>query len=638
MIFNNKKESEYSNVINSGKLVKEAEKTLKFESNAFAKTLGPYGMNTIIEDQYLQHQITKDGYTVYRSMVVYNRIGRVFARLIQKISSSLNETVGDGTTSAVIVANELYKLKKIIKRYGITPKILSDILKSLTGYICKLIKDRYSVDISYDIMNEISNRKGKEYLEQMEEMRNSFAWRIIRDLSAISLNNDYKSAELVADMFMTFNDPLNGFINVEISTTNRTYFDHDRGFEVFHPMILPEMVNQNDNRTGILDDPMVLVVKGELAMVDWPAIKNLMDYVMGREKKPLLVMAGGYSRPIEDNIRASILAYAEKYRAMLPLICVELDTNSINGNNTVNDIVANVGAELITVGPGKNFPFEQDPSNYVKYLGRCEKVISKTTSVTRIIRGQQNGPKIAKRVADIDAELEKMKSEPHIDHYDEIRKLNKRKALLLNDMITLYVGGDTVEEKQSKADLFDDAVRGCRSALRNGVVCGGNTVVARICNNILNLNKTDSKAYQQVCDNIRSEIGYSDIVSDKKFNKLVTAILKGVRSAYVNSYAMVLNNKFGNKLKSWNISNKCIKNHNIYNLITSQYESVWDPTITEEYEESSKNMSIFKGTKVINSAETDKQILLASTSIVDLLITSNQFIRVPETQQMRKNM
>ena len=106
-----KNTDEYSNVVSTKLFDKEARHVLKFESEIFARTLGPYGMNTVLEDRALQHRVTKDGYTVYSSVVVYNKIGRVVSRLIQKISSALNAVVGDGTTSSVsLLENTIFLL------------------------------------------------------------------------------------------------------------------------------------------------------------------------------------------------------------------------------------------------------------------------------------------------------------------------------------------------------------------------------------------------------------------------------------------------------------------------------------------------------------------------------------------------
>lgn len=619
-------DEEYSNVIGTKEVEREARKTLKFESDAFSKTLGPYGMNTILEDRNLAHRVTKDGYSVYTSMVIYNRIGRVILKLIQKISGSLNETVGDGTTSAVIVGNELLRLKRLIKKHHIPPKLLSRIVehvkddailtidKDYTYKLDKLIEDhREQLESFGDISDE----------ERLSILRGSSYYKVIKNLASISLNNDYKDGELVANIFTELNDPGNGFVNVEVSTSADTHYDKDRGFEIYRGMIMPEMVTEPDGRTAQHSDPKILLVKGTLMSEDVEAIGRVINYVIGQLGQPLVIIAGGFSQAIAETFRQSILAYAERNKKIMPLLCVEVDNESSYGSQQFLDIEANVGGQIITVGNGKNFPAEADGSLYLKYLGSAKKITCLSTARTRILEGRSSKSKVEHRISEIDKQLAQLKSEQHIDHYQEVFKLNKRKACLLNDMITLNIGGNTIEEKESRRDLFDDAVRGCKSAVVNGVCKGGNTVVATYCKYAL---ESDEKI-KELAISFFDKYGYRDVLSQKKMEKLIRSVLKEIEIAYTRVYATILNNKFNNWGKSYKLAKKCIDSDTVYNLVSGKAE-VWDD-FTSDY--SVDHL-------VINSRETDTQILNAATSILDLLMTSNQFIRLPQIAQMQKNM
>lgn len=619
-------DEEYSNVIGTKEVEREARKTLKFESDAFSKTLGPYGMNTILEDRNLAHRVTKDGYSVYTSMVIYNRIGRVILKLIQKISGSLNETVGDGTTSAVIVGNELLRLKRLIKKHRIPPKLLSRIVehvkddailtidKDYTYKLDKLIEDhRAQLESFGDISDE----------ERLRILRGSSYYKVIKNLASISLNNDYKDGELVANIFTELNDPGNGFVNVEVSTSADTHYDKDRGFEIYRGMIMPEMVTEPDGRTAQHSDPKILLVKGTLMSEDVETIGRVINYVIGQLGQPLVIIAGGFSQAITETFRQSILAYAERNKKIMPLLCVEVDNESSYGSQQFLDIEANVGGQIITVGNGKNFPAEADGSLYLKYLGSAKKITCLSTARTRILEGRSSKSKVEHRISEIDKQLAQLKSEQHIDHYQEVFKLNKRKACLLNDMITLNIGGNTIEEKESRRDLFDDAVRGCKSAVVNGVCKGGNTVVATYCKYAL---ESDEKI-KELAVSFFDKYGYRDVLSQKRMEKLIRSVLKEIEIAYTRVYATILNNKFNNWSKSYKLAKKCIDFDTVYNLVSGKAE-VWND-FTSDY--SVDHL-------VINSRETDTQILNAATSILDLLMTSNQFIRLPQIAQMQKNM
>ena len=609
------KKEEYSNVISEREFQRESNRALAMESRVFANTLGPFGMHTVIEDRNLAHSITKDGFTVYQDLVIYNRVGRVTSRLIQKISGSLNEVVGDGTTSAVIVANELKSIRKLIKKYKVPPKVISDIMSTLSKYLVEKIGE-YSIQFPF-------SEDGSKLLEGTDKFNE--CKMLVKKLASISLNNDYNRGALVSEIFMHLSDPRNGFINVEASKTNTTYFDKDRGFEIYRGMIVPEMCTEPDGKTAIYSNPVILLINGSLLSEDSDSLNKVIQVACGKMDRPLVIIAGGFSKAVTETMRQSIIAYGEKNAKKLPVLCVEIDTESQAGKSELLDIEANIGGRILTIDPNKTFPSFDDISAYVPYFGYADK-ITVTMAKTRILGGHINREKANFRIKEIDDELEHMKSEQHVDHRSDVFKLNRRKALLNNDMMSLYIGGDTIEEKESNADLFDDAVRGCKSAVRCGIVPGGNTVVGKICYRELDDNE-GAAATLYVAEHLES----AKLIMDK-LEDIVHDMLEIIMVAYRNSYAIVLNNKYRNIWKSKRIADECIAENKTLNLITEKFEDFREEHIVDGV--SHVNKDAF----VINSADIDTRILIAATSIIDLIITSNQFLRIPEMKQMQKNM
>jgi chaperonin GroEL len=613
------KHKEYCNVTGPKEFEKETVKTLKFESKVFARTLGPYGKNTVIEDQTLHHVTTKDGYTVYRSLVFYPRLARTAARLIQKISGSLNEVVGDGTTSAVVIANELYRLRKLLKKYRVHPRFLTESVRFISLQLNDIVR---------------ANAKPVYNLKKVAHFR-----EYIKNIASVSLNNDWEGGEIVADLFDKLKDPSNGAINVEISRDENTYYDLERGFEINRGLILPEMVTEPDNKRAIYLNPLICVIKGQLLTTDTESLRFLINYVIGVLQRPLVIIAGGFATAVRETIRQSIIRYAEKNNSLMKLICVEVDTESTIGKENLEDLAMNVGSRIITVDSAKPFPAEADPKEYIKYLGTCDKIISSVTSYTRFIGGNYDADKVNFRVADIDKEIENMKSEQHIDNYYNIFLLQRRKAALLGDMVTLYIGAQTLEEKENKQHLFDDAVRGCKSAIRHGIVFGGNTIIPKICHLIL----SDDAAFKKVASSIREKL--RDIVpesleSPTQFNKFIKDIILNIEIAYTRTFAIILNNKFNNWNRSFAKAKKNIRNYELYNLITGA-DTPTPITLSEDFydNETNANSHPFELlTLILNSAEVDTQILTAAVSILDLVIASNQYLRVPSREEMIKNM
>jgi chaperonin GroEL (HSP60 family) len=320
------------------------------------------------------------------------------------------------------------------------------------------------------------------------------------------------------------------------------------------------------------------------------------------------------------------------------LICVEVDTESTIGKENLEDLAMNIGARIITVDSTRPFPQEPNPEGYEKYLGTCEKIISSTSSYTRFIRGNGDQDRINFRVSDIDKEIDAMKSEQHIDNSYNIFLLQRRKAALLGDMVTLAIGASTLEEKENRQHLFDDAVRGCKSAIRNGVVFGGNTIIPKICHKIL----SSDYACEIIASKIRAELNEvipKNVFSQAIFSKFIKNIILEIEIAYTRTFAIIINNSFNSWNKSLKKAKENVSKYRLYDLITGN-EGVTPVALHESLVNSSEKHTISGqfDTNILNSAEVDTQILTAAVSIVDLVIASNQYLRVPSREEMLKHL
>jgi chaperonin GroEL (HSP60 family) len=197
-------------------------------------------------------------------------------------------------------------------------------------------------------------------------------------------------------------------------------------------------------------------------------------------------------------------------------------------------------------------------------------------------------------------------------------------------MVTLYVGGDTLEEKENRQHLFDDAVRGCKSAVRNGVVVGGNTVIPMICHRLLDYPELLNTLIPEITAEINMPFS-RHMEYKRNFTKFIKDILHNIEVAYTRAYAIILNNGFNNWNQSYRKAKKCVAECMIYDLVYGKVDHV--PVIITE-----GTILQTPATMIINSSEVDTQILTAATSIIDLIIASNQYLRVPSREEMVKNM
>ena len=195
-------EDKYTNIITSNVMdTKETQKTieltLEYIASVLKHTLGPHSGTTLVQDRNLQHFMSKDGYTVLDNIFIRESLPRTVLDLIKRISKKLVGTVGDGSTSSVIVANSLYKnLLRICNEYNIPQRDMLPILNRLG-----------------DIFTEtIYSNAVKITPENFEK---------IKDIASISLNNDYDTAETIYSMFKEVGNY--GFVNIELGSSEDMY-------------------------------------------------------------------------------------------------------------------------------------------------------------------------------------------------------------------------------------------------------------------------------------------------------------------------------------------------------------------------------------------------------------------------------
>ncbi|PTU25818.1 hypothetical protein DA469_21770, partial [Bacillus subtilis] len=205
------------------------------------------------------------------------------------------------------------------------------------------------------------------------------------------------------------------------------------------------------------------------------------------------------------------------------------------------------------------------------------------------------------RIEYLNTRLEEInKREKYIDTTEDEYRIKKRIADLNCSIANLFIGGSTELEKETRKFLMEDAVFACRSALRNGYISGGNLIIPRIIDKNLDV----------IIEKIISDKSLFRYFNDvEKYNFIKEFSIK-IKQAFRNSFETVLMNKFeDNENLIDDIISECIVNDKIYNLKTDEFEDI-------------------SNTKIINSTQTDIEIMKATFSIIGLLVTSNQFVSV----------
>ena len=563
-----------TNIIDSDNTEAIIKYTLDKLSKSLATSLGPYGSNTIIQDGYGNHSITKDGYTIFKSIVMENDISRTILDIFKTISLKLVNEVGDASTSSILVAcklyNELSDFKSTDSR--LAPKALCDILNAIEEVLIDFIKEK-AVKITDDNFD------------------------VIAKIAAISNNNDYKLGNLIYEIYSKIGR--DSFINIEKSSNREDYYEITDGYELLNGYVDEKFVNEEKDQTFVGENPLIFLSNSDLREDDLDLLAKLSGFAL-QEKKPLVIIAKGMSEEVYNFLAINKIRNKDNY--MVCPILVTLGTQ--NREDSLVDLsyyVSSLGIynKLETDPKSLQDKWFKSYKEAQQYLGTCSKIIvdSKRTKFIESPKDTYSKDQMKIRLEHIKTKIDAIKQKSEREENDlKLFELEKRYNKLKGSIATLYIGGNTELEKKNKRYLIDDAVHAVKSALDSGYIIGGNLTIPTILSN----------NFKEVIKAVKENLPYE--ISDD----IIYSLVQSIMDSFLYSYKCVLRNshKFSNS-QIKDILLECIVDTKgrIYNLVTDRYEDISE-------------------TSVINSADTDIQILHSVFSIIGLLVTSNQFLSI----------
>lgn len=540
-------------------------------SRYLAKTFGPYGSTTIIEDRQMRHVHTKDGYTVLKALTSSNDLERVILEFIKRVSMRLVRTVGDGSTSAVIVSAAIAdELKKFIETH---PNVYAgDLNKALSK-----------------ISEEIQSRITKMAMEINDDNTD-----LLNHVAEISTNNDKEVSNLICDVYKKVGKF--GVVHVQEGDRPKTYVDYRTGFEMYRGYIDPVFVNKHidDHEYCELDNAYIMMVEGTVGRTDIDTLTKILDYIFGNQLGAFVLIANQYTPEVKEFFRQNVI----RSKNTMPVCLCEHGVGSAEGRNHFSDIAVYTDAHVVQFlsnneNIGRCFLDNNgniDVAAFEYRMGFAKKVVAKELSTTFF-----EGKGVDKETyTSLKESLQKQikflgNDEGKFDYDSDLGKLKVRYGRLCACSAVINVGGKSKAEIQTNTYLVDDAVLAVRSAFQFGVVPGGNIVPAYILNN----------------EETRKEIIDAAIEGNSSVTRENLAeIIQFVYDAYVKVFAIV------SKLSQEEIV-QMLNNKKIFNIRTRQYEDL-------------------NKTVVLNSARTDKEIIQGALSVVALISTSNQFIFAPK--------
>ncbi|MFN9007038.1 MAG: chaperonin GroEL [Betaproteobacteria bacterium] len=398
-------------------------------ARAVKATLGPRGRNAVLDKSWGGPTVTKDGVSVAEEIELSDKVEDMGARLVKQAASKTSDDAGDGTTTATVLAEALFRegLKHIAS--GVEANALVRGMRraseAATDHIKKIAKP---VDGNADVQN----------------------------VATISANNDAEIGKIMADAFAKVGK--DGVITVEEGKGRETEVVVVEGMQFDRGFLSPNFVTNPDKMTVTLEKALVLIHEDKIESIQ--KLVPLLEKVM-QAKKPLLIIA--------EDIAGEALAtlVINKLRGTLQVCAVKAPGYGDRRKAMLEDLAILTGAEPIMKDTGVELDAVE-----LKHLGMAKKFEIDADNTT-IIEGAGESKKINARVEQIRREIELITSD------DDREKLQERLAKLAGGVAQIKVGAASEAELKEKKARVEDALHATRAAVEEGIVAGGGVALLR---------------------------------------------------------------------------------------------------------------------------------------------------------------
>jgi chaperonin GroEL len=399
-------------------------------ANAVKITLGPRGQNVVLEKKWGSPTITNDGVTIAKEIDLEDPFENMGAQLVKEVASKTNDVAGDGTTTATLLAQIIFKqgLKNVVS--GANPMILKrGIEKGVVAAVASI----------------------KLLATPVTQKKESIA-----NVATISANNDTEIGNLIAEAMIKVGK--DGVITVEESKGIETTLDVVEGMQFDKGYVSPYMINDRDSMTANSEDPFVLITDKKIS-----AIKDLLPILekVAQTGRALVIIA----EDIEGEALATLVV--NTLRGTLKVVGVKAPGFGDRRKAMLEDIAILTGGQVITEEIGLTLEAAD-----LKLLGRA-KTVKVGKDETTIVEGAGQKKAIQDRISQIKKEIENSDSD-----YDK-EKLQERLAKLSGGVAVIKAGAATETELKEKKLRIEDALAATRAAVEEGIVPGGGLALLR---------------------------------------------------------------------------------------------------------------------------------------------------------------
>src|SRR6185312_1579956 len=398
-------------------------------AEAVKVTLGPKGRNVVIDKKFGSPTITKDGVTVAKEVELSDPIENMGAQMVKEVATKTSDLAGDGTTTATVLAQAIFRegLKNVTA--GANPMALK---RGIDKAVQAVVDELKAISVP---------TTGKKEIAQV---------------GTISANNDKEIGDLIAEAMEKVGK--DGVITVEEAKGLETNLDTVEGMQFDRGYVSPYFVTDPDKMEAVLEDGMILIHDKKIS-----SMKDLLPILekVAQLSKPLLIIA----EDIEGEALATLVV--NKLRGTLKVCAVKAPGFGDRRKAMLQDIAVLTNGQVVSEEVG--FKLE---NAVVTDLGRAKRIVVDKDNTT-IIDGAGTDDAIQGRVKEIKAAVEKTTSD-----YDR-EKLQERLAKIAGGVAVINVGAATESEMKEKKARVEDALHATRAAVEEGIVPGGGVALIR---------------------------------------------------------------------------------------------------------------------------------------------------------------
>src|ERR1700722_1855484 len=408
-------------------------------ADAVKVTLGPKGRNVVIEKKFGSPTITKDGVTVAKEIELGNSLENMGAQMVREVASKTSDVAGDGTTTATVLAQAIYREGVKTVAAGANPMAL-----------------KRGIDKAVEAIIGKRDENGAVVGGALSKFSKPVSGDMIAQVGTISANSDSQIGTIIAEAMKKVGK--DGVIPVEESRTMETQLETVEGMQFDRGYLSPYFVTDAERMEVSLENPYVLIYEKKIS-----SMKDLLPLLeqIARPAKPLVIIA----EDVDGEALATLVV--NKLRGTLNVAAVKAPGFGDRRKAMLQDIAILTGGKAITEDLGIKLEGVK-----IEDLGTAKRVTIDKDNTTIVDGGGKDGD-VEGRVKEIRAQIDKTTSD-----YDR-EKLQERLAKLVGGVAVIKVGAATETEMKEKKARVEDAMHATRAAVEEGIVPGGGVALAR---------------------------------------------------------------------------------------------------------------------------------------------------------------